>query len=407
MGRTTKPLSATQVENAKPKEKEYNLSDGQGLHLRVRPNGSKSWLFNYSCPSSKKRTNIGLGKYPVVSLSEARILRNENLRLLAGGTDPKEHRLLVKEEARLGGELTFRVVAYEWLALQKTRVKSNTREDIEKSLIKNVFPFIGEMPIAKIGFRHIKHDVVERIIGRNSLEIARKVARRINQVMTFALLNEYIDYNPARELSKLIPSSQQKNLPALSPEQLPELMRAAHFSTMTLQTRCLFEWQLHTMTRPGEAASAEWFEISLKERMWIIPADKMKAGREHKIPLTESTIKILKLMKPISGHRKFVFPSMTNPNSHMSNETINRALKRMGFEGRTVAHGLRSLASTTLNEQGFDPNVIEMALAHKDPDRVRAAYNRAEYLKHRCEMMMWWSQHIIDASNKNLNSVIC
>lgn len=394
MGRTTKPLSATQVEAAKSKEREYNLSDGQGLQLRVRPNGSKSWLLNYSQPNTGKRTNLGLGKYPAVSLAAARVMRTENLELLSRQIDPKKHREELLERSRAQQRYTFEAVAREWLELHGSKVKGSTLSDITKSLEKNAFPFIGNIAVSEISFRILKHDVISKIIQRESLEIARKIARRINQVLSFAVINEYIEHNVASDLSKLIPSSLQVNLPALKPEELPELLKAAHGSSMTFQTRCLFEWQLHTMTRPGEAVQAEWAEINIHQKLWTIPAAKMKAKREHVIPLTDTTIKILERMKPISSHRKYIFPSTKNPRSHMNRESLNRALVRMGFKGRTVAHGLRSLASTTLNEEGYEPDVIEFALAHKDPDRVRAAYNRAIYLEKRRAMMCWWSEQI-------------
>lgn len=397
MGRITKPLSATQIESAKPKEKEYNLSDGQGLHLRIKPNGTKLWLFNYSHPITRKRTNIGLGKYPSVSLALARSLRADNLELLAKKVDPKSYRDALATKQKEASALTFQVVAEEWLRHHSSSVKNETIIAIEKSLKKNVLPYIGGMPILEVKFSFLKNDVIRKIIDRQSLVIARKVARRINQIMTFAVLNEYIEFNPASELSKLIPASHQRNLPALNPEEMGELLKAAHFSSMTLQTRCLFEWQLHTMVRPGEAVSAQWSEIDFSKRLWIIPANKMKAKREHIVPLTAAVISILDIMAPISGHREYIFPSNIDPNTCMNRETLNRALVRMGFKGRTVAHGLRALASTTLNENGFEPDIIEAALAHKDSNKVRAAYNRATYLEQRRELMNWWSNHVLES----------
>lgn len=405
MGRTTKPLSATQVEAAKPKEREYNLSDGQGLQLRIRPNGTKSWLFNYSHPINKKRSNLSLGRYPATSLATARSLRLEQQELLANGIDPKTHREELIESAKLKSTFTFESVSKEWIKLHSSKVNDNTIEDIKKSFDKNVYPFIGKLSVGDISFRLLKHEVVGKIIERQSLEIARKVARRINQVLSFAVLNEYVEHNVASDLSKLIPSSQQRNLPALKPEELEDLLKAAHWSRMTFQTRCLFEWQLHTITRPGEAAQTEWSEIDFAQSLWVIPSSKMKAKREHTIPLTPVTLKILEMMKPLSSHRRYVFPSAKVPNSHMNKESINRAIVRMGFKGRTVAHGLRSLASTTLNEQGFDPDVIEAALAHKDPNKVRAAYNRATYLEKRKVMMSWWSEHISKYSNYSVTTL--
>lgn len=190
---------------------------------------------------------------------------------------------------------------------------------------------------------------------------------------------------------------------ALKPAELPELMRAIANASIKRTTRCLLEWQLHTMTRPSEASGAKWNEIDIDEKVWIIPAERMKKHREHRIPLTEQAIELLDVMKPISGHRVFVFPSDRNPKKPCNSQTANMALKRMGFAGRLVSHGLRSLASTTLNEQGFEADLIEAALAHVDDNQVRNAYNRTDYLERRIPMMCWWSWHIGEAAKGSLS----
>ena len=169
-----------------------------------------------------------------------------------------------------------------------------------------------------------------------------------------------------------------------------------------MPARCLVEWQLHTMTRPIESATARWEDINLEEKVWIIPEERMKMKKPHTIPLTPQTLALLDALKEISAHREYIFPSHRNPRSHVNSQTANMALKRMGFAGELVSHGLRALASTTLNEQGFDSDVIEAALAHVDKDEVRRAYNRAKYLERRRVLMCWWSEHIQQASIGNL-----
>lgn len=168
-------------------------------------------------------------------------------------------------------------------------------------------------------------------------------------------------------------------------------------------TRCLVEWQLHTMTRPIESATARWQDINVEDKVWIIPEERMKMKKPHTIPLTPQTLSLLETLKEVSGHREYLFPSHRNPRSHVNSQTANMALKRMGFAGELVSHGLRALASTTLNEQGFDPDVIEAALAHVDKNEVRRAYNRAEYIERRRVLMCWWSEHIQQASIGNLS----
>ena len=180
-------------------------------------------------------------------------------------------------------------------------------------------------------------------------------------------------------------------------------MQALNNASIMKITRCLVEWQLHTMTRPTEAATARWEDINLKEKVWIIPEERMKMKKPHTIPLTPQTLDLLDVLKEISGHRKYIFPSHRNPRSHVNSQTANMALKRMGFAGELVSHGLRALASTTLNEQGFDSDIIEAALAHIDKNEVRRAYNRAEYIERRRALMCWWSEHIDKASTGNLS----
>jgi integrase len=179
---------------------------------------------------------------------------------------------------------------------------------------------------------------------------------------------------------------------------LGKLMNDLSYASIKVVTRCLIEWQLHTMTRPSESAKAKWSEIDLENKLWTIPAERMKMRLEHKVPLTPQTIEILARLKPISGEREHLFTSYMNHNTHCNVESANKALSRMGYKNKLVAHGLRALASTTLNEQGFDPDVIEAALSHVDKNEVRRAYNRAEYLERRRSLMVWWSEHIENSS---------
>jgi integrase len=402
MARQTTQLNATQVSQAKPKDKEYNLADGQGLMLRIKPTGTKLWLFNYYHPHTKKRQNISLGSFPTISLAEARKRRQENQGLLANNIDPKSHRDEAFQIQQEAANHTFEMVALKWLSVHKTNIAEGTARNIQKSLEKDVFPHIGKIPLDQITAPKALQ-VIKLITERNSLEIARKVARRLNNVMTYAVNAGIVHHNPLSGIKQLIPSTKVVNRPTLPPDELPDLMKALNFASIKLVTRCLIEWQLHCMVRPGEAAEAEWVEMDFERKLWVIPANRMKMGREHHIPLTEQAISILELVRPISGHRQYVFPSHNDPKLPANRQSANMAIKRMGFKGRLVAHGLRSLASTTLNEQGFDSDVIEVALAHGDKDQIRAAYNRSTYLEKRRIMMQWWSNHIEQAASGNMS----
>ena len=395
MPRNVTALSATQVKQAKPKDTEYNLSDGKGLALRIKPNGSKLWIFNYSKPHTKKRSNIGIGSYPDVSLADAREHREAFRKLLAKGTDPKEHKDHEKEKALLSASQTFESVSKQWFDVHASKVSEGTLKNIKRSFTNDVFPLVGRVPIEQLTAPKAI-EVINAIVGRNSHEIARKVARRMNSVMTYAVNAGIIHHNPLIGIKELIPSTKVKHQPTLKPEELPELVKALKYSSAKITTRCLIEFQLHTMVRPGEAAEAKWSEIDFSQSIWAIPAERMKMDRPHLVPLTPQVLEILELMKPLSFHREYIFPSHVDPKKPANKQSANKALRDMGFRGRLVAHGMRALASTTLNEEGFDHDVIEAALAHKDENEVRAAYNRAQYLDRRRSMMEWWSIKIRD-----------
>ncbi|GAB5380484.1 MAG: integrase domain-containing protein [Aliiglaciecola sp.] len=402
MANTTKPLTNTEVKQAKPREKEYNLADGGGLALRVKPNGNKFWLFNYSNPHTKKRTNIGFGSYPDVSLADARRKKEAARTLLANNVDPKYHKEQTAREQKEAMENTFGVVAEKWYQLKLKEVKKETADKSWQILSKHALPAIESTPIHQLKPKMVI-DILKPIEAKGSRETVKRLCRTINEVMRIALASGLIEVNYLTDITKLFAAPQKKNMVTITPDRLPELMQNLARANIMLVTRCLVEWQLHTMTRPAEAAKAKWEEIDLEKQVWVIPAERMKMGRPHTIPLTPQTLSLLELLKPISGHRTYLFPSHRNAHSHANTQSANMALKRIGFAGELVSHGLRALASTTLNEQGFDPDVIESALAHVDRNEVRRAYNRAEYLERRRKLMCWWSQHIEDASTGNVS----
>jgi integrase len=222
--------------------------------------------------------------------------------------------------------------------------------------------------------------------------------------MTHALNTGILQHNPLSGIRSAFSAPKVTNMPTIKPDELGKLMKDISYASIKLVTRCLIEWQLHTMTRPSESAKAEWSEIDLDNKLWVIPAERMKMRLEHKVPLTEQAMEILERLKPITGHRKHLFPSHIDHKRHCNVETANKALIRMGYKNRLVAHGLRALASTTLNEQGHDPDVIESALSHVDKNEVRRAYNRSEYLERRRVLMCYWSLHIENAATGQINN---
>lgn len=402
MPRIVKPLTTTQVKQAKPKEKEFTLSDGDGLLLSIRPSGAKVWLYKYQRPFTGKRTNLTLGHYPDISLADARRKRDEARALLARDIDPKEHRDEVVKRKEEAQNNTLRTIATNWFPVKQSKVSSAYADDIWRSLELHIFPSLGNHPIHTIkATTAIK--VIKPIAAKGSLETVKRLCQRLNEIMTYAVNTGVLESNPLAKIHAAFQPPQKKNMPTLKPEQLPELMKALTTASIKLTTRCLIEWQLHTMSRPGEAAGARWDEIDMKRSLWIIPAERMKKRTEHQVPLTPQSLALLEMMRPISGNGVYIFPSDRKPGQHANEQTANAALKRMGFAGQLVAHGLRALASTTLNEQGFDHDVIEAALSHLDKDEVRRAYNRTDYIERRRSLMSWWSEHIELSAQGNLS----
>ncbi|EJC1210124.1 tyrosine-type recombinase/integrase [Vibrio parahaemolyticus] len=402
MPRQTKQLSATEVKNAKAKEKEYCLVDGQGLKLRVLTSGSKQWLFNYYRPTNGKRANLNLGRFPDVSLVQARKASLNAKELIAQGIDPQDERKRQQQAHKEIHEHTFVNVAKDWFAIKQHDVTPDYALDIWRSLELHIFPHISDKPVKAITAPEII-ELLKPIEAKGSLETVKRLTQRLNEVMNFATNCGLIQANPLTGIKAAFKKPKKENMAALTPAELPGLMGAIANASIKRTTRCLLEWQLHTMTRPAEASGARWDEINWEEKVWTIPAERMKKRREHRIPLTEQMLALLEVMKPISGHRDFVFPSDRDPKKPCNSQTANMALKRMGFAGRLVSHGLRSLASTTLNEQGFDPDLVEAALAHVDDNQVRSAYNRTDYLERRKPMMCWWSGHIEQAAEGSLS----
>lgn len=401
MAKIITPLSDTQVKQAKPKDKEYTLADGNGLQLRVRPNGSKLWILKYSQPYTKKRTNLGLGKYPDVSLSKARSQREAARKLLADNIDPKDHRDEQSQQKKEAIENTFGVMANKWYQLKLTKVKEETANHAWRAVTKHVLPKLTNVPISTIKPKAII-TLLSPIANKGNFETVNRLCRYINEVMRLAVAEGIIEVNYLSDVTKLFPAAKKTNMPTIKPERLPELMRAIREARITRITQCLALWQLHTMTRPIEAASAHWNDIDVDNRVWVIPAERMKMKKPHTIPLTEQTLALLNTIKSMSDGTGYLFTNHRDPLRHANSQSVNVALKRMGFAGELVSHGLRALASTTLNEQGFNPDVIEAALAHVDKNEVRRTYNRAEYLERRRKLMCWWSEHIEQAQTERV-----
>jgi integrase len=402
MARITRPLTNTEVDKAKPQAKVSSLFDGEGLELKINPSGSKKWIFKYYKPFTKKRTNLTLGVYPDISLADARKLRSKSKELLAKDIDPKDHKNKVSLQQKERLENTLVNVASKWFEIKRCEVTPDYATDIWRSLELHVLPSLGKYPISELT-APIAIKAVTPIAEKGTLETVKRLNQRLNEIMNYAVNTGLIYSNPLVGIKAAFEKPKKQNMPSIKPNELPSLMQSLSVASIKIVTRYLIEWQLHTMVRPGEAVKARWSEIDFDNQLWNIPAETMKKKRPHSVPLSEQVLNLLESIKPISGHREFIFPADRDPRSHANESTANAAIKRMGYKGKLVAHGLRSLASTTLNEQGFDGDVIEAALAHVDDNEVRRAYNRADYLKRRATMMTWWSKHIENSATGNFS----
>lgn len=405
MARISKPLSDLQIKQAKPQGQNYTLADGQGLQLLIRTSGTKSWQFKYYKPYSKSRTNIGLGSYPEVTLSEARRIRDDYRSLLAKDIDPKDQRDEHNRQQKLAHSNTLKAITEEWIKVKQSQVSKDHAADIFRSFELHLFPALGKYPLHKIK-APIAIDTLKPIQAKGQLDLVKRLAQRLNEVMNYAVNSGIIEHNPLTGITNAFQAAQKSHYATLKPEELPELIDAIHKANINHMTRLLILWQLHTMVRPGEAAGTRWDEIDFKEKLWKIPAERMKKKKDHTVPLSNQAMELLIELKEKTGTKQYVFHSVRTKTGFLNESTANVALKRMGFNGRLVAHGLRALASTTLNEQGFDPDVIEAALAHVDKNDVRAAYNRAEYIERRRPMMQWWSNRIENPQNQQTSEKV-
>ncbi|MGR5487973.1 integrase domain-containing protein [Vibrio alfacsensis] len=402
MPKVAKRLTFTEIKNYKPKEKEQLLSDGGGLTVRVRPNGTKTFYFQYTHQVSRRKVKLLIGPFPEVSLLQARKQSLEFRELLTRGQDPRDFVEQQKEAEILAETNQLKDTAAEWFEVKKHSISEDYADDIWRSLELHIFPSLGKVPISKISAPRIIK-ILRSIEAKGNLETVKRLNQRLNEIMTYAVNTGKIYANPIQNIKAAFKKPKPQNMKSIPPSELPQLLQDISSASLKMTTRCLIEFQLHTMTRPAESSNALWSEIDWENELWILPPEKMKMGRQHIIPLSSYAIDLLTKIKSLGKHSPYIFSSPINYQKPLNSQTVNAALKRMGYGGRLVSHGFRSLASTILNEQGFDRDVIETALAHVDKNQVRRAYNRALYIDQRRYMMNWWSNYIVEMSIGSLS----
>lgn len=385
-------LSDTAIRNTKPADKPVKMTDGDGLYLLVQPSGAKWWRFDYRFAG--KRKTLSMGVYPDVSLKQAREKREDARKLVAAGIDPSEHRKATKDEA-VGN--TFEAVAREWYSKQVTVIKTSTAEKLLRRLEGDVFPFIGAQPIDQITAPEVL-TVIKRIDGRGAHDIAKRTYQTIGRIFRYGVGHGLCVRDPSRDIETrdvLQPVKTRHHASITDPKQVGALMRAIDGFVGSFVTKCALQLAPLVFVRPGELRHAEWAEIDLDAAEWRIPADKMKMAETHIVPLSAQAVAILREIQPLTAGKRYVFPSERGGGRPMSENTINAALRRLGYtRDEMTGHGFRSMASTLLHELSYPHHVIERQLAHAERNAVSAAYNFAEYLPERRTMMQEWADHL-------------
>ena len=400
-------LNDRQIKNAKPAEKPFKLNDGKGLYLYINTSGGKLWRFDFSY--NGKRKTLSIGKYPTVSLVEARQAAENARRLLVSGQDPSEAKQQEKRERQAAALNTFEAIARRWHSDNLIRWKENHAARVLRYFETDVFPVIGEMPIQEIRVSDIK-TVLDGVMTRGVNNTAEKIREWTGAIFDYAVMLEVVETNPAYSLRKYIPAKQTDHRPALPREELTEFFRRLILAEIEPQNRIALILNMLTFLRSTELRGGQWNEIDFDAAIWTVPAQRMKHEKTapkppHAVPLADWTLELLAELKELTGNTPFLFPSRTKTDGFISDATISRIIERMGYKGRVTPHGFRSLASSVLNEQGFNPDAIERQLAHIENNKIRAAYNRADYLNERKEFMQWYSDFLRERYNQALRLI--
>ncbi len=396
----TTQLTAKAVDSAKPQQIEGTLKDkrypdGGGLYLLVTAKGSKLWRYNYSFKT--KKHVLALGKYPALSLKEARAKHTEAKKKIANNINPIEENRKAKQEEKTKINNSFKSVADEWVKLQRDRLSSNTLSKYENALNRDFYPIIGDKAIDEIKRKELV-TIAQAIQERGALETAYRLLNLCNQIWRYALQLEKVEHNIVADISKqdvLKPFKKSNYKTITEPKRIGELLNAIDEYQGEYTTRSALKLLPHVFVRSSNLRLAEWDEFDLDNGVWTIPPEKMKTRKEHKLPLTKQAIMILKDIHPYTKDAKYVFHSPISTLKPLSDVTLSKALKRLDFGSEIVPHGFRAMFSTLAYESGkFRGEVIETLLAHQEPNKIKRAYNRAEYEAEKVELMEWWSEFL-------------
>ena len=374
-------LTDTKVKALKAKDKPYKIFDARGLYLQVRPTGSKYWRFKYRFAGKEKL--LALGTYPDISLCRAREKREEARTQLGDNKDPASEKKKVK--VKLAS--TFETWAREWHAQQEHSWSDSYASKVLISLEADVFPYLGSQPISEIEPPELLA-VLRKIESRGTVDMARRVRQRCDAVFKYAIASGQATYNPAADLAGALKVPEKRNYASLDVKELPELLEKIESFPGDPTTGLGLKLLFLTFVRTGELIGSRWGEFDLDEKLWTIPKVRMKMKREHLVPLSRQTLNVLEELKPITGRHEHVLASPVRSWQPISNNTLLYGIYRLGYHTRMTGHGIRATASTTLNEMRFSPDAIERQLAHVERNKVRGAYNKAEYLPERTKCVL-------------------
>lgn len=391
-------LNDRQIRNLKPREKDYKQYDEHGLYLHVLKGGGK--VFRYDFSMDGKRKTLTIGKYPAVSLSEARLKAEQARAMIANGIDPavaKQEEKAMRKAEKLN---QFECVARDWHEKNNGKWKPNHAKRIMRYFEQDIFPIIGEMPIKDLRVTHIK-GLLDNLAKRGIYETVEKIRQWIGAVFDYAVLLELVTGNPTTALRGYLVNNKPVNhMPALPKEELTEFYYRLLLADTSQANRICVMLIMLCFARNNEIRGGRWEEIDFNTALWRIPAERMKRPRQHIIPLSDWAIELLNELKALTGHTPYLFPSRTKTDGYISENTANKIINNMGYKGMATPHGFRSLASSVLNEQGFNPDAIERQLAHVEDNKIRAAYNRTDYLEERKKFMQWYSDYLRERYNQ-------
>jgi integrase len=385
-------LTDTGIRKTKPTDKPQKLTDGGGLYLLLNPNGARWWRYKYRFEGKEKL--LSLGTYPETSLADAREKHAAARKQLQAGIDPGVHRKATKAAGEERAANSFSVIAEEWLAKQQN-MSPATLEKARWTFDSLVNPWIGSRPISDIDAPEMLK-LLQRIEERGAHETAHRTKQRCGQIFRYAIATGRARHDPTADLKGALTPAKVKHRAAITDSaKMGELLRAIDGYTGSFVVRSALKLAPLLFVRPGELRQAEWPEFDLDAGQWRIPAAKMKMREEHIVPLPDQAVAVLRELHPLTGRGQYVFPGERSRQRPMSDAAVNAALRRMGFDKDTMTgHGFRAMASTRLNEMGWPADVIERQLAHAERNKVRAAYNRAQYLAERKKMMQAWADYL-------------